>query len=197
MNKAKTKVLIIIFLIICLFLGIIIFKILDNNTENGKNSSIVKMSNESEDYKVVSKYNPSTKNCEEIKVKIDDIFRGEKANNILEEYNRDSEFPINLQINDDQELIVVNYTINFGNFQIGANGVSKDIEAKVCESEEKGYIEYNDKIYMPIVQCINNFEYTKERKVDGSFVVLIPKDLHDYKIRIGANGQKVAYFSGK
>ena len=177
MNKAKTKVLIIIFLIICLFLGIIIFKILDNNTENGKNSSIVKMSNESEDYKVVSKYNPSTKNCEEIKVKIDDIIRGEKANNILEEYNRDSEFPINLQINDDQELIVVNYTINFGNFQIGANGVSKDIEAKVCESEEKGY--------------------TKERKVDGSFVVLIPKDLHDYKIRIGANGQKVAYFSGK
>ena len=91
----------------------------------------------------------------------------------------------------------MNYTINFGNFQIGANGVSKDIEAKVCESEEKGYIEYNDKIYMPIVQCINNFEYTKERKVDGSFVVLIPKDLHDYKIRIGANGQKVAYFSGK
>ena len=86
MNKAKTKVLIIIFLIICLFLGIIIFKILDNNTENGKNSSIVKMSNESEDYKVVSKYNPSTKNCEEIKVKIDDIIRGEKANNILEEY---------------------------------------------------------------------------------------------------------------
>ena len=83
MNKAKTKVLIIIFLIICLFLGIIIFKILDNNTENGKNSSIVKMSNESEDYKVVSKYNPSTKNCEEIKVKIDDIIRGEKANNIL------------------------------------------------------------------------------------------------------------------
>ena len=57
-------------------------------------------------------------------------------------------------------------------------------KAKVCESEEKGYIEYNDKIYMPIVQCINNFEYTKERKVDGSFVVLIPKDLHDYKIRI-------------
>ena len=157
----------------------------------------MKISNESEDYKVVSKYNPSTKNCEEIKVKIDDIIRGEKANNILEEYNRDSEFPINLQINDDQELIVVNYTINFGNFQIGANGVSKDIEAKVCESEEKGYIEYNDKIYMPIVQCINNFEYTKERKVDGSFVVLIPKDLHDYKIRIGANGQKVAYFSGK
>ena len=47
-----------------------------------------------------------------------------------------------------------------------------------------------------MVQCINNLEYTKDNITSGKFVTTVPKDLHDYKIKIGVNDQKTFYFNG-
>lgn len=188
MNKSKKKIFIVSILVICLILGIIIFTVLNNKGTEKENNN--------EDYKIVSKYNPSIKACEDVKIKIDSIVRGKEANDILANYNKQTALPIEINIGEDEELLVVNYEINFDKFNIGKKGVSKDIEAKICQDEEKEYIEYNNKIYMPMVQCINNLEYTKENTTTGRFVTTIPKDVHDYKIKLGVNNEKTVYFDG-
>lgn len=197
MNKTVRKFLILLFLVICVILGIIIFNILNNNTEEKNNNNEAEMTIENKnDYQVVSKYNPSTKTCEDVKVKIDSIVRGEEADKILENYNKNTEFPVDIELGKDEEIIIVNYSIDFDKFNMGKNGSSKDLEVKICQNEEKGYIEYNEKIYSPMVQCINNLEYTKDNITSGKFVTTVPKDLHDYKIKIGVNDQKTFYFNG-
>ena len=141
MNKTVRKFLILLFLVICVILGIIIFNILNNNTEEKNNNNEAEMTIENKnDYQVVSKYNPSTKTCEDVKVKIDSIVRGEEADKILENYNKNTEFPVDIELGKDEEIIIVNYSIDFDKFNMGKNGSSKDLEVKICQNEEKGYI---------------------------------------------------------
>lgn len=197
MNKRTKKLLVLLFLVILVVSGIIIFNILNNNSEQKNNNNETEIITENKnDYQVVSKYNPLTKNYEDVKVKIDNIVRGEDAKKILENYNKETEFPVEIEQEDDEEFIIVNYSIDFDKFSMGKNGVSKDIEAKICQNEQRGYIEYNGKIYSPMVQCMNNFEYTKDNIASGKFVTTIPKNFHDYKIKIGVNDQKLFYFDG-
>lgn len=93
-------------------------------------------------------------------------------------------------------MLLVEYEIDFIDFDMSDIGANKDVSAKICQDENKEYIEYNNNIYSPLVEFINNDEFTKEKKTKGKFVTTIPKGCTDYKIKIGEKGEHEAYFDG-
>ena len=165
-----------------------------NKTTENQNRKVNSKIEEKDDYKIVSKYNPNIKEYQDVKIKIDKIVRGEEADNLLEKYNKNSSYKVDIQKKDEEELLLVEYEIDFMDFEMSKIGANKDVSVNICENEEKAYIEYNNNIYSPLVECINNDEFTNEKKAKGKFVTTIPKGCTDYKIKIGVEGQNVAYF---
>lgn len=149
-----------------------------------------------EDYKIVSKYNTVTKNYQDVKVKISKVIRGNDAQKLFDKYNNSTNYAIKMNLADEEELMIVEYKIDFMNFDMGEVGANKDIEASICIDEDNNYIKYNDKIYFSSVRYMNNLDFTKAKKDSGKFITNIPKGLTQYKIKIGIEGQNKYYFDG-
>lgn len=194
-DKKSKKIIAIFIILIILIIAIIGIVFLKNEKKENVNSERNSGAVENEEYKVISKYNSNVNDSQDVKIRINKMVRGDEAENILEKYNKNSDFPIDFQKGDDEDILFVEYEINFMNFDMDDIGTNKDVFAKICQNE-KEYIEYNSKIYSPIAECINNDEFTKDRKTKGNFVIAVPKGCTDYKIKIGENGKNVAYFDG-
>ena len=185
-NKKRIEIpliLIIILLIIVVSITAIVLKLKTNR-------------NEEDEYKIVSKYNTVTKNYQDVKVRIANVIRGDMANELLERYNKSTKYAIKMDLKEDEELLVVEYEIDFMNFKMGEIGASKDIEANICHDKNNNYIRYNDKIYSPSIRYMNNLEFTTSKKTVGRFVATIPKGLTEYKIKLGIEDQNKSYFDG-
>ena len=194
-RKTRKKVitsLIILIIFIITIIGVLVIK---NKTEKNQDNKVDSKLESNENYKIISKYNPNIKKSQDVKVKIDKILRGEDADIILNKYNNKASYAVDIQKKDEEESLLVEYDIDFMDFDMADIGASKDILAKLCQDDKKEYIEYNDNIYSPLIECINNDEFTNEKKVKGKFVTTIPKGCTDYKIKIG-DGEHVAYFEG-
>lgn len=197
-NINKKIIISIIFLIIFIILivGIVVFRKNFKETQNNYIDSKIEKSQDNKNYKIISKYNANIKKSQDVKVRIEKIIRGEEAKEILNEYNKNTGYTVDIKKKDEEELLLVEYEIDFMDFDMSDIGANKDVSAKICQDENKEYIEYNNNIYSPLVEFINNDEFTKEKKTKGKFVTTIPKGCTDYKIKIGEKGEHEAYFDG-
>lgn len=200
MNKKSNKKIIIYIIFLIIFVSIVIGalalgKKIKENPKNEIDSKIEK-SQSDKNYKIVSKYNANIKKNQDIKLRIENIIRGEEAEKALNNYNKKASYQVNIEKKDEEELLLVEYEIDFIDFDMSDIGANKDVSAKICQDENKEYIEYNNNIYSPLVEFINNDEFTKEKKTKGKFVTTIPKGCTDYKIKIGEKGEHEAYFDG-
>ncbi len=183
-NKKVLRVLIILIVIIvtAIVIGISINNKISKNNETG--------------YEIVSKYNTVTKDYQDVKVRISSIVRGNSANKILDEYNKSAEYEIKMNAKEDEELIVVDYEIDFMNFDMDKVGTNKDVQANICQDENNNYILYNDKVYTSSVRYMNGVDFTTSKNAKGRFIATIPKGLKEYKIKMGIENQKKFYFDG-
>lgn len=197
-NINKKIIISIIFLIIFIILivGIVVFIKNFKETQNNYIDSKIEKSQDNKNYKIISKYNANIKKSQDVKVRIEKIIRGEEAKEILNEYNKNTGYTVDIKKKDEEELLLVEYEIDFMDFDMSDIGTNKDVSAKICQDENKEYIEYNNNIYSPLVEFINNDEFTKEKKAKGKFISTIPEGCTDYKIKIGEKGEHEAYFDG-
>lgn len=195
-KKFKKRLISIIFLIFLIFLIIIGVVCFRNKTKGEKNNEVNSKIENDKSYKVISKYNANIKKSQDVKVKLNQIFRGEKAEKILNNYNEKASYKVDIEKKAEEELLLVEYEIDFMDYDMSTIGTNKDVSVRICQDENKEYIEYNNNIYSPLVECLNNDEFTKEKKTKGKFVTIIPKGCTEYKIKIGEKGEHESYFEG-
>lgn len=199
MKAKKKRNFLLIITILILIIGIILLcvfiKKIKINKKDITNTSNLENNNE---YKIVSKYNANIKDYQDVKVRILEIKRGEEAKKDLQEYNEKHEsYPIDIKVKEDEELAIIEYEINFMNFDMGTIGTIKDMQVLICQNEENGFINYNNKIYVPAVKSMNGIEFTSDNETTCKCITTLPIGCIDYKIKIGISDKNVAYFQGK
>ena len=136
-RKTKKKVitsLIILIIFIITIIGVLVIK---NKTEKNQDNKVDSKLESNENYKIISKYNPNIKKSQDVKVKIDKILRGEDADIILNKYNNKASYAVDIQKKDEEESLLVEYDIDFMDFDMADIGASKDILATLCQDDKK------------------------------------------------------------
>ena len=148
MNKKSNKKIIIYIICLIIFVSIVIGALALGRKfkENPKNEidSKIEKSQSDKNYKIVSKYNANIKKNQDVKLRIENIIRGEEAEKALNNYNKKASYQVNIEKKDEEELLLVEYEIDFIDFDMSDIGANKDVSAKICQDENKEYIEYNN-----------------------------------------------------
>lgn len=144
-----------------------------------------------------SKYDAKTKDYSDAYVKVTNFVRGEDAVKLVKEYTDSSSYYKYTDPKEGMEYLVVEYEVDFSNFEIPSYGISLDLSPSVKGTKEgSSAITYNGINYYTTATSMNK-DYAKTSTAKGKFAVQVPKGCTDYVVSFGAYGKTITYVKGE
>lgn len=175
-----------------------------NNTVQNNNATNldVKTSKQSApiskgEWGAASKYDAKTSDYKDAYVKVTKFVRGEDAVKLVKEYTDSSSYYKYTEPKEGMEYVVVEYEVDFSNFEIPSYGISLDLSPSAKGTTEgQSAIKYNGVNYYVTATSMNK-DYAKQAKATGKFAVQVPKGCTDYVVSFGSYGKTITYVKGE
>ena len=147
---------------------------------------------------IASKYNSDTTKQEKVYVKATKTIRGEDAKAAVKDYTDKSSFYKYTEPNEGLEWVVVDYEMNFSDFNIPKNGVEPRLSVSITGTGNNSAVKYNGVTYFMIMATnIGSSSYVKEANAQGRVAFQMPIGCSDYIMKFGDSSGNIAFIKGE